>query len=523
MSARPFSPARHLGVLCALLGALLMPVQANANAVDTQIEIDRPLRADGDTAPVYLLVRFRVPQLPADLAKKRPPLNIALVLDRSGSMKAEGKMDYLKRAAIDFIDRLGAGDRLAVVEYDDRVTLAWPSAPVEAPGLIKRIIEQLEPRGSTDLTGGLMMGAGQVSQQMRDGAVNRVLLLSDGLANHGVTHPLAIRRLVRGERDKGVHITTLGLGAQFDEILMTDIAENAGGNYYFIENPDQMAAVFTREVTALASVSAREPVVRLYASGAVKDVKVFGYAAQSKGSETEIRFPDFYAGERRSLVLRLNLAPGGAGLLDLGHLDFSYSGTAGAPPTRTTYPIAIRIGADGPDIQEAANPGAIVEAALVEAEDQHGRSLAMAEQGQWKEAQSSLTDLISRLKTRNQTLADVRIAKKIEALEIETQKARQVSAAPSAQASKLFLKQSRNRLYEAKKGIRSGYMTQAGDQGDNVKRLQKALAAQGFYSGPIDGNFTPGVERAVKDKQTRAGLAVDGIAGPATLRALDLY
>ena len=211
--------------VAARLAAILFmtPVSdADAEAVNTTVEVDKPVVLLGDAGPVYVLVRFAAPD--STPTKDRPLLNLSLVLDRSGSMESKGKLEYLKRAAKKTVDSLQGKDRLAIVEYDDRVTVLWPSSPVESPAMVKRLIDALEPRASTNLAGGLVAGIEQVEETISDDRLTRVLLLSDGLANIGITDPREIRKLVRKGKMKGVRVSTLGLGLDYNEDLMQDIA-----------------------------------------------------------------------------------------------------------------------------------------------------------------------------------------------------------------------------------------------------------------------------------------------------------
>ena len=216
-----------------LIGAAFSEM-AWARSVEPVIEVDHPAVLVGEKSPVYVLVQFEVPEMKEDPSRPRPNLNLGLVMDRSGSMHGRGKLEYAKKAACLLVDNLKPTDRLAVVEYDDRVSVVWPSSLVETPQMIKRRIMRLSPGGSTNLTGGMMKGVEEVLGQAQKNSLNRVLLLSDGLANQGITNPHEIKNLVRGSNAKGVQISTMGLGSDYNEDLMQAIAENAGGNYYYV-------------------------------------------------------------------------------------------------------------------------------------------------------------------------------------------------------------------------------------------------------------------------------------------------
>ena len=509
--------------LAVLLASASHQAFAKAEPVRTSIEIDHPLVLASEDRLVYVLVRFEVSEPVTTPGKDRPPLNIALVLDRSGSMEEASKLPYLKKAAKAIVGRMTLKDRLAIVEYDNRVTVAWPSAPVESPALIAKVIDALEPRGSTDLVAGMLEGISQVREYFRDSTVNRVLLLSDGLANRGITDPLEIRRLAHKARRQGVPVSTLGLGLKYDEDLMQDIAQSSGGAYHYIENPTEMTSIFQRELSTLIRTAARDVDIRFVPGDAVKGIQVFGYVTRSEEGTTVIEFPDFYAGEQRTLVLRLKLKASSTGPLRLGVLHLAYDDVGDGSRVEQNRELAVEVSRDAEKVRHAAVRDAIVEAALVEAEAEHESSLRLLGAGHWKDAQRRLEELAADLAVRNADIDDVRLAKKIEALEIESRSVVDAGLAPTSTAAYLYVKRSKQRLYEAKTGHRGLYMLKLGDGGHEVERLQRAMKNANVYAGPLDGRYTPDVESAVKAYQSDNNLAVDGVAGPATLRALGLY
>ncbi|MEZ4651369.1 MAG: VWA domain-containing protein [Candidatus Eisenbacteria bacterium] len=143
-------------------------------------------------------------------------------------------------AAYRLVDAMAPSDVLGVVEYDDEISVLWPASRLTSPDAVKRLISHLEPRGSTNLAGGLFRGIDEVNRHATHGGINRVFLFSDGLANHGITSPREIAAYVREARSHGITVSTLGLGLDYNEDLMQTIAEAGGGNYYFVESPAQM-------------------------------------------------------------------------------------------------------------------------------------------------------------------------------------------------------------------------------------------------------------------------------------------
>jgi len=127
------------------------------------------------------------------------------------------------------------------------------------------------------------------------------------------------------------------------------------------------------------------------------------------------------------------------------------------------------------------------------------------------------------LTTRNAVWKDTRIAKKIEALKVESRRVKTAAAAPETALARGFMKSSRQRLYQARQGKRGLYVLQRGAKGHPVRRLQNALKAAGVYGQAVDGTYSSDVEAAVRDYQKRQDLTPDGVAGPATLERLGLY
>jgi len=510
------------------VGIILAASNASAakSALSSNLSIERPIITRGWTRPVYVLVHFTAPELDVK-PNQRPPLNLSLVLDRSGSMEDRGKIEYLRQAAKLAVGRLGERDVVSVVEFDDRITLMWPAAHAHDIHQLQDQIDQLTPRGSTNLAGGMERGIDEAQLARRDmrlsgDTLSRVILLTDGLANTGVTNPSDIAEMAANARRSGVRVSTIGLGADYNEDLLQSVAEGGGGKYYFVETPSQLARIFEEELKSAFATSARDVHLAFHGSGAVRHVEMIGFASSS-GRDVSTDWPDFYAGEERTVLLRLDVAADRNGSLDLGHFDVDWHDARSGASGTLDLPIRVSVTNDMAASDRSVNKDVSVEASLAESERAMAANVKLAASGRADDAKHANANLISDLKAKNAQLKDERITRKLEALQVEQDEITTAAAAPSPEAMQNYAKASKQRLYQAKSGNRGGYVLQKGDKGIAVERLQQALASAGVYKGKVTGVYDQPTADAVAAYQKKNGVNADGVAGASTQMRLGLY
>lgn len=493
----------------------------SAVEIKPTIDLDCPVILADRTETIYVRVGFDVP---ADYIHHRhhdrPGLNLALVLDRSGSMSDRGKMEYAKQAANYVIDQLMPSDRLAIVEYDDRITTLAHSQRVESKRWLKSRINELYPRGSTNLTGGMMQGVDELVEFYSSRGINRVLLLSDGLANRGITSPYQIKQLVRNAKRKGITISTLGLGLDYNEDLMQMIAEYGGGTYYYIESPSQMRDIFEQELGNIFATVCKDMKARLRTSRHVRDFQIYGYVSDDESSDIA-NIGNLYAGEKISLVCKLEVNPSESGEIDLGELSFDYFDVDANKSRTFTKSLRVNVSDNMKDKERAENKEVRAEGLLVEADDFHEQQVKLVEAGRSEEAKQNIKSYAGFIAQANASLASPVLEKKLEAFDMEAEQIDQ--AINDEVAMKSYVKKNKAISYNAQKGKRQMYMQQLGDNGLEVKNLQKALKDKKYYTGPIDGKFSKEVKTAVEKFQKDNQLKVDGVAGPKTLQLLGIY
>ncbi len=177
----------------------------------------------------------------------RLPMSLVVVVDHSGSMAQDDRLGQVKTGLHTLIENLEPADRLAIISFDDVVTHDAPFTAELDRAHLHDVVEALQPRGSTNLYAGLEAGMQALAEAPNE-RQNRVIFLSDGLATAGNTSPTAIIEMATGYVSRGIGLTTVGVGVDFDVALMRGLAERGAGNFYFIEDAAAATEVFTDEL-----------------------------------------------------------------------------------------------------------------------------------------------------------------------------------------------------------------------------------------------------------------------------------
>jgi Ca-activated chloride channel family protein len=241
---------------------------------------------------------------------KRLPLNLSIVIDRSGSMKGE-KMDRAIEAAKNIVDKLNETDIVSIIAYGDEVDVVQPAIAAAATRKerIKEKVNHIMPRGGTNLWGGCETGYYQVLENNKPGYINHVFLITDGLANVGLTSAKGIKANVqRFKDDEGITLSGFGVGLDFNEVLLNEMAGAGSGNYYFIDEPGKINGMLQAELNNLMHITIREAVLTLRLPDGVKVEKLYSYTSMVNGQEVTIKFRDLKDGEVKPVLLDLKIA-----------------------------------------------------------------------------------------------------------------------------------------------------------------------------------------------------------------------
>lgn len=279
-----------------------------------EVRTDRTLIRAGARSTRYLLVSYTAPE--ATPRAERVPVNVALVLDRSGSMDGERKFELACQATKQALAMLRPDDRFTLVVFDTDIdTLARAQhATATAKRDALAALSEIGPRGGTDLCGGWMTACEALAEGLAADSVSRALLLTDGQANHGETDPERLALHASALRARGIATSTFGVGSDFDERLLENIAHEGGGNFSFIASAEQIAEFLTGELGEALETTVRGAnlEITLPAGASATPLNRFRHAMTPSG-KLRVQLGDLVSGQEVLAVVAIEFAKGEPG------------------------------------------------------------------------------------------------------------------------------------------------------------------------------------------------------------------
>ena len=258
------------------------------------------------TSPKHLILKVDLAAT-ANSPKKRRPLNLALVFDRSGSMAEDRKFAYSMQAARLVVENLADHDIVSLVVFNDRAAVLSPAGRAINRDFLHYRLGQFSPEGYTNLSAGLLEAFAQIDGATAEGQSKRVIVLTDGLANKGVTDPAKLRTLVAAAHARGIGLSTLGCGTKFDETLLKDLAAAGGGRYTYVRSPEEIPGAITAELDGLLDVVAQNVVLEIGVAARGAITRVYGRLIDNPLSTYPITLGDLRDGDRS--VFLVEIAP----------------------------------------------------------------------------------------------------------------------------------------------------------------------------------------------------------------------
>lgn len=381
-------------------------------------------------APGSVIARLRIAPKPENLSEKIQ-VNVALVIDTSGSM--EGKaIEDARAASLAMIKSLKDGDRVALVVFHSKAEVLLPSTVLgdDERREAEAMIGAMRAHGTTDMARGLDAGLAQVMNNLDPRGINRVVLLGDGVPNQEA----GIREAAQRAGDRGVTITSLGLGDDYNESVMGAVAQLSGGRFHDIKDSKQVTAFFQNEVLRLQGVRARNVVLDLTPGPGVRVDRVIGLAMNNQGAGAQLTLGDVSRNESRDVFVVLSVEPHRAGAsVELLDAVVSYTDPQAIDDGRVERRIFLgaRASAAEADITKARNARVEDEATMAQAAASTVEAIQMARSGHPVEARVLLERAADETERRGKESGNAELKKKAEIMRALSGDLPSVSAAPS--------------------------------------------------------------------------------------------
>jgi len=286
------------------------PVVASELGLSARLVSDKIVAGEQD-----LVVTIRAPEGHGDA---RPPLSLAVVIDRSGSMSGE-PLANARAAAHKLVDSLADEDAFTIVTYSstDELVSGMARATGAAKAAAHDAIDKIWAHGNTCISCGLNRGASELARTPIAGGLSRMVLISDGQANDGIYDRDELAQLAASTAARGVSISAVGVGLDFDEMTMMRLARVGHGNYYFVENTSTLGDMFAQELGGLTQTVAADLRLAIHEQPGTRVIDAYGYPLLREGGELIVPVADMRAGEVRKVVLRVAVSSDQVASLDL--------------------------------------------------------------------------------------------------------------------------------------------------------------------------------------------------------------
>ena len=375
---------------------------AAAPLVNLNLSLDRDILATGQQQTAIIKVTLDVAEIPREIT--RPAVNLSLILDRSGSMAGD-KIVKAREAAITALKRLGPQDIFSLVVYDHNVHTLIPPQSAANSEWIEAQIRNITVGGNTALFGAVSQGAAEIRKNMGGHHIHRVILLSDGLANVGPSSPADLARLGAALLKEGISVSTIGIGNNFNEDLMSQLADRSDGNHYFVESSVDLPRIFATELGDLLNVAARRISIEMETPIGVRPLRIIGREGRINNNRVEIYLNQLYGGQKKYALIEVQINQGRANQqLDIAHVRCQYENALSNQMENTAALAQVRFSAHHKEVIQSANK-AVVEAVVEnEMAASRERALDLYNAGRRDEAVAEIYESSEKLQVQSASL-----------------------------------------------------------------------------------------------------------------------
>ena len=344
------------------------------------------------------------------------PVDLVVVLDRSGSMKGR-KIDDARQAVKGLLERLTADDRLALAVYANQVQMIAPLAAMADARRrqVAAMVDAIYAGGGTNLGGGLRLGLDTLLREPVAGRQRKVILISDGLANQGITDPMALAGMAGAAVQNRIGVSTVGVGYDFNEVTMTAIADQGAGRYYFLENPQAFAQVFQQEFRASRNVAVSGVEIRVPLAKGVRLVHAGGYPITHEGRQAVIHPGDLMACQQRNFYLTFEVPTDKAQVFELGAFQVRYRHDEAVRTLQSGAPLTVACVADPREVMASIDKNVWSGQIVQEEYSQLKESVADAiRSGRKDQALNRIQEYEARNRRINQAVGSAAVAQNLE-------------------------------------------------------------------------------------------------------------
>ena len=362
-----------------------------ASRLKLDVKMGQPVMLANKKQIAYLrigLTGFKLPTF-----TDRAPVNIAIVIDKSGSMSGD-KIIKAKQAAIMAIDRLNCNDIVSIVTYDSTVNVLVPATKVTDKEMIFQRIRNITAGGNTALYDGVRKGARELRKFICDNRVNRLVLLSDGLANVGPHTPMELGQLGASLVKRGISVTTIGLGLHYNEDLMTQLAYKSDGSHYFAENANELSGVFDSEFGRALSVVAQDIKVKIKCAEGIRPIRLLGRQGRIDGQNVEVFINQLYSKHEKFIMLEVEVPKTSCeyGKRRIAAVDVSYSNLKTDMIDKLYSHINVSFSFSEELIERRTNHDVMADVVELIATERNELALKLRDEGKMKQACELLLD-----------------------------------------------------------------------------------------------------------------------------------
>ena len=406
---------------------------AKTEKVICRVELDRGILPAGASQRAIVKVSLDAPAV--RIKAERTPINLTIVLDRSGSMGSDQKLEKAKQAAIEALRRLGERDRFSLVIFDHEVETIVPPQSASNTEWIESRIRDIRARGNTALFSGVSQGAAEIRKNLDGRYVHRILLLSDGQANVGPRQPEDLGRLGAALLKEHIAVTTIGVGTDYNEDLMTRLAQQSDGNTYFVESSADLPRIFAAELGDVLSIFAREVVLQIEFADGVRPLRIIGRDGRLGDRTVEIRLNQLYGGQEKYALVEVEVPAGRPNAtLPLATARCAYENLLSRRAEHSEATACVQFSDRERDVLKSANVAVqrdVAINALAEAKDE---AVRLSDKGAYKKAGSKLREATVAVKAQMATygIKDEKLDREANATAAAAPSVEQAGFSPSA-------------------------------------------------------------------------------------------